>query len=59
MKKATDFKIGSRVKHTSHGEGIVIAHHALEYDSVLVDFDIEPEGWDKQLFVSADCLKLI
>jgi ribosomal protein L28 len=57
MKKAKDFRRGQRVKHINHGEGTVTAR--LNFDEILVDFDIQPKGWDKELKVSANCLNLV
>ncbi len=49
------YKTGERVKHINHGDGTVKARVGSE--GVLVSFDIQPEGWDKEIVVSAECLK--
>lgn len=51
-----DCIIGKRVIHVSHGIG-TIAYKGEFEDEVLIDFDIEPEGWDKILCVSVGCLR--
>lgn len=58
FKKAEDFRIDQRVMHINHGKGTVFAY--TEYsDEIFVDFDVQPEGWDKVLNVSPQCLSEI
>lgn len=55
-KKASDFEIGQRVSHISHGDGTVYAFDNLSDDDILVEFDIQPRGLDKILCVTANNL---
>jgi hypothetical protein len=55
LKRAEDFTIGQRVKHTNHGNGTVYAY-TDHSDEIFIDFDIKPEDWDKVLNVSPQCL---
>jgi hypothetical protein len=50
------FKVGDLVTHRNHGNGKVIADSG-DPSSTIVEFDEMPEGWDKILEVSIDCLK--
>ena len=58
LKKSKEIKIGSRVEHISHGFGIVTRYDRDTDDRIFVKFDIKPKGWDKELCVSVNCLKL-
>lgn len=49
------FKINDIVIHVNHGNGKVIAL-SEDPSSIIVEFDKEPEGWDKILEVSVACL---
>ena len=53
------FKEGMRVKHVSHGKGIVLDVDKLDLDSITVEFDVEPEGWGNPLRVSKSCSKIM
>jgi len=44
-----NFKKDMRVKHVSHGKGIVLDVDKLDFDSITVEFDVEPEGWGKSI----------
>lgn len=59
FQKARDIKIGSRVEHINHGIGTVFSYESGTEDGIFVEFDVQPEGWDKLLCVSVGCLKLI
>jgi len=53
------FKEGMRVKHVSHGKGIILDVDKLDFDSITVEFDVEPEGWGNPLRVSKSCSKIM
>ncbi|MMZ67040.1 hypothetical protein D1872_295820 [compost metagenome] len=55
-KKASEFEIGQRVSHSSHGAGTVYAYDNSSDDDILVEFDVQPSGWDKILCVTANNL---
>jgi len=56
LRKPKDqFKINDLVIHVNHGKGKVIAL-SEDTSSIIVEFDKEPEGWDKILEVSVACL---
>lgn len=57
-KKAEDFTVGQRVSHFNHGAGTVYAY-SDHSDEIFIDFDIQPEGWDKVLCVTPQNLKEI
>jgi ribosomal protein L28 len=44
------FRQGQRVRHSNHGNGTVILQ---EISDLTVNFDVRPEGWPKELTVSA------
>lgn len=48
---------GSRVKHRSHGPGIVTHLHQDGSGDVDVLFDTDPKGWDNPLIVSTNMLE--
>ena len=54
-----EFKEGMRIKHVSHGKGIVIDVDKLDLDSITVEFDVEPELWGIPLRVSKSCSKIM
>jgi len=54
-----EFKKSMRVKHVSHGKGIVVDVDKLDLDSITVEFDVEPEGWGNPLRVSKSCSKIM
>ena len=58
-KKARDFEIGEEVIHSSHGKGTVFSYDLIYEDDIYIDFDVQPEGWDKILCVTANNLKRI
>jgi hypothetical protein len=50
------FRIGDLVTHINWGKGKVVAY-SDDVTSINIEFDETPEGWDKTLEVSIDCLK--